>query len=388
MTSTQSELPKGKQTKSVLIAGASGLVGSAALEYFLSQPDWEVIAISRRKPEIDSHRPFKHISVDLRDEKACNEAFKGLSQVTHIVFAALYEKSENLSSGWFSKEQIETNGKMLRHVIDPIFVATKGHIHAIVMHGAKAYGFHLPPPHINKIPARESDPRDDHPSFYWVQEDYIRSLANNNKNFTYTFIRPAQIFNASYGSAMSLLPVFGAYAAICRELNKPFGFPGSPARNIYQVVDARLLARMIFFAATSPTAVNETFNSTNGDFFTWHDLWKSLAQKMGMEVVETEPCSMSSFLPAQEEIWSKIVAKYHLKKQTLKEMLQTSDQFADLIWGPGETEPRPLGLLNDIKRHQAGFHDVADSEEVACELLQKLIDRHIIPPAIHKKNKD
>lgn len=33
-------------TKTVLITGASGLVGNAALEHFLSQPGWNVIAVS------------------------------------------------------------------------------------------------------------------------------------------------------------------------------------------------------------------------------------------------------------------------------------------------------------------------------------------------------
>lgn len=49
-------------TKTVLIAGASGLVGSAALEYFLNQENCNVIAASRRHPEIEAKHPYKHIS--------------------------------------------------------------------------------------------------------------------------------------------------------------------------------------------------------------------------------------------------------------------------------------------------------------------------------------
>ncbi len=368
-------------TNTILIVGASGLVGSAALEHFLKQPDWNVIAVSRRKPSLDSTRPFKHIPIDLRVEKECWEVFKNMSDVTHILYAALYEKADGLVSGWFEEDQIKTNGEMLHYVVEPIVEATKGKVHTIVIHGTKAYGVHLPPPHVNKVPAKESDPRVDHPSFYWVQEDYIRSMAAKHKNFTYTFIRPPLIVNAAHGVAMSVLATFGAYAAICRELKKPFGFPGSKARNMSQMVDSRLLAKMIFFSATSPKAINETFNCTNGDVFTWRDLWKSLAQVMGMEVGEDNVVYMKTFFPAHEETWKKIIEKYELKKQTLKELLATSDQFADLLWGPGETELRSLDFTSDIKRHQAGFHEVIDSEKVACELLQKLIDQNIIPPA-------
>ncbi|MCU1504775.1 MAG: short-chain dehydrogenase, partial [Ilumatobacteraceae bacterium] len=42
----------------VLVVGASGLVGSAAVERFLVD-GWDVIATSRRAPEVDSDRPFR-----------------------------------------------------------------------------------------------------------------------------------------------------------------------------------------------------------------------------------------------------------------------------------------------------------------------------------------
>ena len=37
--------------KKVLIAGATGLVGYAAMKQFASQPDCEVVAVSRRRPD-------------------------------------------------------------------------------------------------------------------------------------------------------------------------------------------------------------------------------------------------------------------------------------------------------------------------------------------------
>ena len=77
---------------SVVIAGASGLVGNATLELFLSRNGWSgVTALSRRSPEIDSRRPFTHLSVDLRDADAARKALGDLTDVTHLVYAALYE---------------------------------------------------------------------------------------------------------------------------------------------------------------------------------------------------------------------------------------------------------------------------------------------------------
>jgi NAD(P)-dependent dehydrogenase (short-subunit alcohol dehydrogenase family) len=59
----------------VLVAGASGLVGVAAIESFLAA-GWDVVGISRHKPELPSGRDFRFISVDLRDDKAARQAFR------------------------------------------------------------------------------------------------------------------------------------------------------------------------------------------------------------------------------------------------------------------------------------------------------------------------
>ena len=52
----QEELERALQT----ILGASGVVGFSAVEEFLADPDCEVITSSRRKPEPQSTRPFRH----------------------------------------------------------------------------------------------------------------------------------------------------------------------------------------------------------------------------------------------------------------------------------------------------------------------------------------
>ena len=53
-------------TGTVLIAGASGLVGTAATESFLAA-GYDVIALSRRRPEVATPVPFRHLALDLRD---------------------------------------------------------------------------------------------------------------------------------------------------------------------------------------------------------------------------------------------------------------------------------------------------------------------------------
>src|ERR1700720_902603 len=102
----------------VLVTGASGLLGVAAIEKFLDA-GWEVVGVSRRKPELPSGRAVDFLSVDRRDEESARAAFEPLTDITHIAYTALHEKPD-LVAGWSSKEQIETNNAMLRNVVEPI----------------------------------------------------------------------------------------------------------------------------------------------------------------------------------------------------------------------------------------------------------------------------
>lgn len=76
----------------VLVAGASGLVGAAVVDRFLDD-GWDVIAVSRRKPEVFSDKPFRHLTVDLQDEAAYKQAFSDIADVTHLVYTAVYESA-------------------------------------------------------------------------------------------------------------------------------------------------------------------------------------------------------------------------------------------------------------------------------------------------------
>src|ERR1700751_1021786 len=143
----------------VLVTGASGLLGVAAIEKFLSA-GWEVVGVSRRKPELPSSRRIDFLSVDLRDEEKARAAFEPLTDITHIAYTALYEKPE-LVAGWSSKEQIDTNNAMLRNVVEPIVRSASNFQHVSILQGTKVYGVHL---HPIPIPARERDARKDHPN--------------------------------------------------------------------------------------------------------------------------------------------------------------------------------------------------------------------------------
>src|SRR5258705_9327361 len=123
--------------RTVMVAGATGLVGAGAMEQFAAS-GWQVIAVSRRSPEPVAAGSFQHVAVDLADAAACREALGGLRDVTHVVYAALYEKP-GLIAGWREADQMETNLSMLRNLMDPLAEAAKDLRHVTLLQGTKAY---------------------------------------------------------------------------------------------------------------------------------------------------------------------------------------------------------------------------------------------------------
>ena len=156
-------------TRTVLIAGASGLVGFAAARHFARLPGWKVIAVSRRLPEgLPASSSSPSISTIAL---ASAEVFGRMREVTHLVYAALFEKP-GLFRGWREPDQMETNQRMLENLFEPLRRAATGLRHVTLLQGTKAYGAHLGP---IAIPARERAPRHRHANFYWLQEDYLRA---------------------------------------------------------------------------------------------------------------------------------------------------------------------------------------------------------------------
>jgi nucleoside-diphosphate-sugar epimerase len=356
----------------VLVTGASGLLGVAATEKFLSA-GWDVVGISRRKPSLPSGREIEFVSVDLRDADATRAALEPLTDITHIAYTALHEKLE-LVEGWSSKDQIETNNAMLRNVLEPIMHTAADFQHISILQGTKIYGVHL---HPIPIPARERDARADHDNFFFDHEDYVREMGTKH-GFTYTALRPQLVTGATPG-ALNVLPAIGVYAAIRREKGEPFGFPGGPSF-VWEAADADLVADVMVWAAQSPQAADEAFNITNGDVFEWRNLWPALAGTLGVETGPDTPSSVAAYLAENAEVWDRVVAKYDLRSRDLRELVGQGDQHADFAFAFGAPEG-PRAFVSTVKLRQAGFTKTVDTEDSFRDALRALIGRRLLPPA-------
>jgi nucleoside-diphosphate-sugar epimerase len=361
--------------KTVLIAGASGVVGQAALEHFLELEDWDVVALSRRPPDVTAGRAYHHMPVDLRDPQACREAAPALQGVTHVIYTALYEKP-GLVRGWRDPEQMDINLSMLRNLTEGLLANGSGLQHMSLLQGTKAYGVHL---HPIAVPARESWPRDPHENFYWLQEDYVRDIARKT-GLGFTIWRPQVIFGDVVGVAMNITPILGIYAAICKEEGLPFSFPGGPSY-LLEAVDARLLAKALAWAATAATARDEIFNIANGDVFVWQNVWPAITEALGMKPGADHRQSLAGFFEGKEGVWDRIVAKYGLRPLSLKEILGESHHYADFTFATfAKSAAPPPALVSTIKLRQAGFGDCIDTEDMFRDWFRILRDKRILPP--------
>ena len=359
--------------KTILIAGASGLVGYAAMKFFSLQPDCDVIAISRRAP--DETFGARFLPLDLMDEGACAAAAAEFSGVTHLVYAALYERP-GLVAGWREEEQIRVNDRMLRNLLGPLEKAATGLRHVSLLQGTKAYGVHVRP---LSVPARENrSEMHEQPNFYWNQERFVREL-QAGKDWTWSILRPVLIVGYSTGSAMNVIPALGAYAALRREAGfSDLPFPGGAAR-VAQAVDADLLARAIAWAGEATTSRNEIFNVTNGDVFVWQNVWPAIARALGMEAGGEVPLSLDAEIRPQEDAWERLRARHGLRSGTLREFVGLSFEYADYTMGYGREVAGPPAIVSTVKIMQAGFHDVMDTEAMFTKWFRIFQERGLLP---------
>jgi nucleoside-diphosphate-sugar epimerase len=289
------------------------------------------------------------------------------------VYAAVYELP-GLIQGWSDPEQITTNGQMLTNLLDALCEHASIE-HVTILQGTKAYGPAVAP---MRVPAREDQPRVQHPNFYWLQEDYITAKSKQSC-FDYTILRPQLIVGPNHGVVMNLPPVIGVFAAMLKHEGRQLSYPGG-ADWVWEAVDVRLVGDACLWAAGNPAAAGQTYNLTNGEVFLWRDMWPAIAQTLGMAVGPDEPRSIAAYVSERARLWDEIVQQHDLQPLKLEAILGESHHYADMALSVGVREvPAPV-FVSTIKIKQAGFTQTCNSEESFCYWLADLQARRVIPP--------
>ena len=354
----------------VLVTGASGLVGRAAMEHF-ARLRIKTTAVSRRRP-FDTYGA-NFVSVDLADEASCRAVFSGITDVTQIVFAALHEEPD-LVSGWTNKSHVDRNAQMLRNTLEAILPNAPQLQNITILQGPKAYGAHVKP----LRPGAREDRDEDRsiPNFYWEQEDYLKDR-QQGQPWGWTIFRPSLVVGMAIGGAMNLLAAIGVYAALLKARGEPLHYPG-PRGNLSQPTDTDLMARAFEWAGNEEKAQNEVFNIANGEMFSIGDQWPLNADSFGMEVGEDRPFSFIDEMPKLAGEWDAIRARHKLISPNLETFLGQSVQFADWVFAFGKRASP--GTISTIKLRRAGFHDTLYSDEMLTKWFGRYQQSRLLPP--------
>jgi nucleoside-diphosphate-sugar epimerase len=362
--------------RTVVVAGASGIVGRAALERFAGREGWEAIGLSRRKP-VAMPAGAQHLPLDLLDREASARALGALRDVGYLIFAALNERDDDLRAGWRDPEQIAKNEAMFVNTLDPL--ARSGALrHVGVVHGGKAYGVHIPGEKL-PIPLYEDHPRHPADNFYHRQEDYVRKLQPGSA-WSWTILRACHTYGIAVGGNMDAFLVLVVFAALCKEAGRELPVPDGRSA-ICEPTDAELIAEALEWAMQAPTARNEIFNINNGDLCADYDIFPIVARSLGVKLGAPRRFDFNTEFDQLAHLWPAMVEKYDLRVPAdLDEMLGNSRQVADK-WSkdwPPENLLR-AGVEATIKIRQAGFHSCMDSRVMLAKYVRRMQELKMVP---------
>ncbi|GAB0118021.1 SDR family oxidoreductase [Acidisoma sp. 7E03] len=348
-----------------LVVGASGIIGSATAS-LLARQGWAVHGLARRPEAQPGVLP---LAADLQDAAATAAALRDIRPQAVFITTWLRQDSE--------AENIRVNSAMVRNLLAGLRPA-EGPRHVALVTGLKHY---LGPfesygkGRLPQTPFREEQGRLEIENFYYAQEDEVFAAAARD-GFTWSVHRPHTVIGKAVGNAMNMGTTLAVYATLCREIGRPFYFPGSPAQwaGLTDMTDARLLAQHLLWAAETPAAANQAFNVVNGDIFRWNWMWGRIASWFALEPAaftgEVRPLEQQ--MAEDAPLWRRIAEREGLAEPDLGRLASPWHTDADL--------GRPLEVVTDMsKSRRLGFTGYQPTDDAFFDLFAQLRADRLIP---------
>jgi len=348
-----------------LIVGATGLSGSYTGR-LLKNNGWEVVTVSRS--DVDLDWSDRHIAADLTNAAASKAALAAAGDATHVFFCIWSREVDEA-------ENVRVNSMMVQNLFDGLEGAPIKH--AALVTGLKHYlgSFDDYAQVAPYTPFLESSPRLPGLNFYYSQEDVLFEQAKK-RGFTWSVHRPHTLIGLVIGNAMNMAVTLAVYASICKHTGRPFVYPGSPEQYnaVTDVTDARILAKQLLWAATTPEAADTPFNIVNGDVFRWTWLWARIAEYFDLEVAEYpgQPTPLEGQMTDAAKVWSEIVAKHGLQDIPVDRLASWWHSDADL--------GRDIQCFTDMTNSRAlGFTEYQQTPHSFFDVFDALRAQKIIP---------
>ncbi len=346
-----------------LVVGATGITGGNLASYLVAS-GWAVYGLSRRPTE---ERGVIPVAADLLDAAATQEALAGLP-ITHVFYCTWVRRDNE-------KANVEANSAMMRNLFAALTEADLRH--ASLVTGTKQYlgSFEAYGSGRTETPFRESEPRVPGDNFYYALEDVLFEAAER-QGFTWNVHRPHTVIGYARGNAMNMGTTLAVYASICKATARPFVFPGSLTQwnALTDMTDALVLARQMEWAATSPGAQNQAFNTVNGDVFRWRRMWREIGEYFGLDVADCPetPEPLEVQMASADAIWRDIAAKHGLVEQDVTQLASWWHTDADL--------GRDQECVNDTtKSRDFGFDHFRETRGAFFDLFDRLRAEKVIP---------
>ena len=352
-------------TKTALVVGASGIVGSATAQ-LLVEHGWAVNGLARRPTDLAGVQP---VAADLQDAAATAEALRNIDPDAVFITTWLRQDSE--------AENIRVNSAMVRNLLDGL-PKPKGPRHVALVTGLKhylgpfeTYGKGTLP----QTPFREEQGRLDVENFYYAQEDEVLAAAARD-GFTWSVHRPHTVIGLAVGNAMNMGTTLAVYATLCRETGRPFAFPGSAAQwsGLTDMTDASQLAHHLLWATETEAAHDEAFNVVNGDIFRWQWMWTRIADWFGLEAAPFDGIirPLEQQMAGDVALWREIATREGLAESDLSRLASPWHTDADL--------GRPIEVVTDMsKSRRLGFTGYQPTADAFFALFKRLRTDRLIP---------
>jgi nucleoside-diphosphate-sugar epimerase len=348
-----------------LVVGATGIAGNNTAHALL-RDGWPVIGLSRRPThQIEG---VDHVHADVLDPASIESALRG-KDISHLFFTTWARQATEA-------DNCRVNGAMLANTLSTLAKTTQLE-HVVLVTGLKHYlgPFEAYATAPADTPFRESQERLPFQNFYYEQEDILFAEAKT-QGFTWSVHRPHTMIGFALGNVMNMGVTLAIYGNICRATGEPFVFPGSPQQynGVTDITDARLLGRHVVWSATEPAAQNQAFNTVNGDVFRWRQLWRRVADGLGVPAGEYpgEPNPLEGRMGHADEVWARLVAEHNLVDYRASDLVSWWHTDADL--------GRTVETFADMsKSRELGFLDFQNSTESFLDLFDQLRAARIIP---------
>jgi nucleoside-diphosphate-sugar epimerase len=357
------------QKGTALVVGSTGISGYN-LANVLVASGWTVYGLARRPVARDG---VIAVQADLLDAASVSSALAGLP-ITHVFFCTWTRRDTE-------RENVEANGAMMDNLCAALADGSRPTPlrHMALVTGTKHYlgSFEAYGSGKAETPFRESTPRQPGVNFYYTLEDILFAAAKRH-GFGWSVHRSHTMVGKAEGSnAMNMGVTLAVYATLCRETGLPFVFPGSVAQwnGLCDVTDAGLLGRQLEWAALSPAARDQAFNTVNGDIFRWRWMWGEIAAFFGLEsggCPEVRAPLEPRMKPIAADLWKAIAAKHGLVEHDVDKLASWWHTDADL--------GREIECVNDMtKSRDFGFVDHRDSRASFLDLFTSLRAQKVIP---------